>query len=135
MQRHWRKIVNGCALWIAACVIALAASIPLAFAYDYPPEEYKRPPTMPVVVTVVPASQVATVCAHVIRVETRDACQQMAFGSCHIFIREMSTDFRWGPYQRLLEHELAHCNGWTHPVRGNRVYPTEARLDPRERAE
>lgn len=126
--------------------LILMAGTASAHAYDYPPKEYRHTPTVPYEIRDVPFGHIAEKCANVIRVETRAACQTWEGPVCVVYLPiverprrrsvrsnrggravryvRASRGLSWGERERLRIHELAHCNRWTHPVRGNVVFPT-----------
>lgn len=110
---------------IALCVIAtVIISTHSALAFDYPPEEYTHEPEMEVVINRQPLGETIRACEYLTGVQTRWACQTFVGDTCVIYLPERGAAVTWASLQILTEHEKAHCNGWTHPVRGNTLYPS-----------
>ena len=135
IERNWKKLATICALWISACVFLAMVGITQAFAYDYPPEEYTHEPIVAVHITHKTLGKTMRACEQLINQTNLWGCMRFIGETCVVYLPEQGGPVSWANYQRMREHELAHCNGWKHPVRGNRVYPTSVSLDPRERLE
>lgn len=136
-EREWqeRPFWERVQLWHIGCVavVLLVVGISLtgaAYAYDYPPEEYTHAPTVEVAITHQTLGETMRDCERLINETGRWGCMRFIGETCVVYLPEQGGAVSWASYERMRVHELAHCNGWAHPVRGNRVLPTLASNTP-----
>jgi len=123
----WERIDSRFAYFgvAALCVIvSIIVATHTALAFDYPPKEYIHEPEMEVVINRQPLGETIRACEYLTGVQTRWACQTFVGDTCVIYLPERGAAVTWASLEILTEHEKAHCNGWTHPVRRNVIYPS-----------